>query len=256
MLTVLHPATSKLHNTMASKSQPILAQPSKPTLWYFNGRGLGEPIRFVLAATGIDYQERYVTSETLKELRAKELLAFQQVPLLQVDKLNLVQSMSIARYLARKYMLYGSEKSNVMATSVDMVADSAHDLYRGFTRVVFLPAGEARDGWVSQLTGLVKTRYLPAFEKVLNDNDANKESGAEDEIFLVGSKLTYADCLLLCALEEVVEMLGEEVLQEVPLVKRLRVQLLARECFVRFFATHRKPPADEAYVQAVNACRG
>ena len=51
-------------------------------------------------------------------LRENGYLAFNQVPLLRIDGLNLVQSQAIVRYLARKHHLYG-ENDKEAAEFVD-----------------------------------------------------------------------------------------------------------------------------------------
>merc|ERR1712094_80816 len=81
------------------------------TLTYWNGRGLCETIRFMLAATGEEYEEQVPgfegathlsEPEQMASLRSKGLLVFNQVPLLRIDGLDLVQSKAIVRYLAEK----------------------------------------------------------------------------------------------------------------------------------------------------------
>ena len=81
---------------------------SATRLTYFKGRGLAEQIRFMLAVTGTQYEERTITAPLLKQLREDGELFFQQLPLLEIDGMKLVQSGAIMRYLARKYDMYGS----------------------------------------------------------------------------------------------------------------------------------------------------
>lgn len=72
----------------------------KPTLVYVDGRGNGERVRFVLAGANIDFDESNLTtkSERLELVQSGKLLT-DQVPLLNLDGLNLVQSWSIVRYI-------------------------------------------------------------------------------------------------------------------------------------------------------------
>ncbi len=73
------------------------------TLTYFNGRGNGERVRYALAAAGIEYEEKYLVEPgSLDDLRSTGKLEFGQVPLLEIDGINLVQSWSIVRYLAQR----------------------------------------------------------------------------------------------------------------------------------------------------------
>lgn len=80
------------------------------------GRGLADQIRWMLAASEISFTQRIVDSRK-KFLKMKERqLPFGQLPLLQIDGLEIVQSQSIVRYLARRANLTGqnSEVSNTV----------------------------------------------------------------------------------------------------------------------------------------------
>lgn len=58
-------------------------------LHYFDGRGLGEPVRFMLAAAGIDYKDCFVTEKAqMEKLRENGELLFNQMPLLKIDGLK------------------------------------------------------------------------------------------------------------------------------------------------------------------------
>ena len=62
------------------------------TVTYFFGRGLAEHIRFLLAAVGEPFTNRCLsTAEELDELRARGDLAFNQLPLTELDGLKMVQ---------------------------------------------------------------------------------------------------------------------------------------------------------------------
>ncbi len=98
--------------------------PPLPQLSYFRGRGLADQVRWMLAATNPSPSLppfHFHPVDTNEEFRAmgtgegegeghKEggaLLLFGQLPLLQIDGLNLVQSQAMVRYLARKGGLEG-----------------------------------------------------------------------------------------------------------------------------------------------------
>ena len=72
-------------------------------LHYFNGRGRAETTRWMLAVNQIAFENVSVeTPEALAALRATGKLPFDQMPLLEVDGLNLSQSSAMIRYLARR----------------------------------------------------------------------------------------------------------------------------------------------------------
>lgn len=98
------------------------------TLTYFLGRGLAEIPRWMLAATNEPFVNKGLrTPEELDALRASGVLAMNQVsedlwlvdwcvcsmvlrlqlPLLEIDGFNIVQSGAMVRYLARKHGVDG-----------------------------------------------------------------------------------------------------------------------------------------------------
>uniref|UniRef100_A0A2K6SZM1 glutathione transferase n=1 Tax=Saimiri boliviensis boliviensis TaxID=39432 RepID=A0A2K6SZM1_SAIBB len=82
----------------------------KPKLHYFNARGRMEPIRWLLAAAGVEFEEKFLKSaEDLEKLRNDGYLMFQQVPMVEIDGMKLVQTRAILNYIANKYDLYGKD---------------------------------------------------------------------------------------------------------------------------------------------------
>ncbi|PIO29701.1 hypothetical protein AB205_0038100 [Aquarana catesbeiana] len=80
----------------------------KPKLYYFDGRGRMESIRWLLAAAGIEFEEEMLeTREQYEALLKEGALLFEQVPMVQMDGMRLVQSRAIMQYMAAKYDLYG-----------------------------------------------------------------------------------------------------------------------------------------------------
>jgi hypothetical protein len=85
-------------------------------LTYFSGRGRGEQARWMLAATGIEFENVCLeTPEEFAKMKKDDMLLFGQLPLLEVDGLRLVQSQSINRYLARRAGLYGKTDQDRLA---------------------------------------------------------------------------------------------------------------------------------------------
>lgn len=84
-------------------------------LHYFKGRGRAETTRWMLAVNRIDFQNIAIdTPEALAALRASGKLPFDQMPLLELDGLNLSQSSAMIRYLARRGDLYGDDDTDAL----------------------------------------------------------------------------------------------------------------------------------------------
>ena len=95
------------------KSVPVTLMPSDDQadivrLHYFNGRGRAETTRWMLAISQIAFENASIdTPEALAALRATGKLPFDQMPLLEIDGLNLSQSSAMIRFLARCGGYYG-----------------------------------------------------------------------------------------------------------------------------------------------------
>jgi len=216
---------------------------SAATITYFKGRGLAEAIRFLLAAVGEPFENKGLSApEELDALRAAGALSFNQLPLLEIDGLQLVQSASIARYIARKHHIIGSD--SVQQYKIEMV----HDTVRDFVGVA-LGIATADAGYPAKVQAVLD-KYLPLFERYLVAN-------TESDTFLVGSSLTLADILLaeaLLAYVEVTAAIGAPTpLTAYPRLKRLYDHVLALPGVAAYLASPlRYPLGDAVYWANVN----
>lgn len=104
-------------------------------LTYWDGHGQCEIIRLMLAICGEKWEDKVALDpdgathmtgpEQLQRLREAGVLMADQLPLLQIDGLNLVQKMAAVRYLARKHNLYGED--NAEATKCDIIQETLLD---------------------------------------------------------------------------------------------------------------------------------
>ncbi|KAH0518971.1 Glutathione S-transferase A1 [Microtus ochrogaster] len=179
----------------------------KPVLHYFNGRGRMECIRWLLAAAGVEFEEKFIEAPADMEKLIKDgRLMFQQVPMVEIDGMRLVQTRAILNYIATKYNLYGKDAKE--RALIDMYTEGILDLTEMMLQVVIsLP--DQREAKISLIKEKTKNRYLPAYEKVL-------KSHGQD--YLVGNRLTRVDIHLLEVLLYV-EELDSSLLAPFPLLK-------------------------------------
>ena len=79
---------------------------SRPRITYWAGRGRAEPLRCILAAANVTFDNVFLENkQDLQVLVENNKLAYDQVPLVQIDGLNLVQTGPTAEYLAEAYGL-------------------------------------------------------------------------------------------------------------------------------------------------------
>ncbi|PNI77696.1 GSTA2 isoform 1 [Pan troglodytes] len=206
----------------------------KPKLHYSNIRGRMESIRWLLAAAGVEFEEKFIKSaEDLDKLRNDGYLMFQQVPMVEIDGMKLVQTRAILNYIASKYNLYGKDiKEKAL---IDMYIEGIADLGE---MILLLPFSqpEEQDAKLALIKEKTKNRYFPAFEKVL-------KSHGQD--YLVGNKLSRAD-IHLVELLYYVEELDSSLISSFPLLKALKTRISNLPTVKKFLqpGSPRKPPMD------------
>ncbi|XP_058410135.1 glutathione S-transferase A3-like isoform X1 [Diceros bicornis minor] len=211
----------------------------KPKLHYFDGRGRMESIRWLLAAAGVEFEEKFVdTSEDLEKLCNDGSLMFQQVPMVEIDGMKLAQSRAILSYIAAKYNLYGKDiKERAL---IDMYTEGIADLNE---MILLLPISppDQKDAKITLIKDRTVNRYFPAFEKVL-------KSHGQD--YLVGNTLSRAD-IQLVELLYYVEELDPSLLANFPLLKALKTRISNVPTVKKFLqpGSQRKPPGDEKTVE-------
>ncbi|XP_075410178.1 glutathione S-transferase A2-like [Tenrec ecaudatus] len=207
----------------------------KPMLHYFNGRGRMESTRWLLAAAGVEFEEKFIeTAEDLDKLRNDGSLMFQQVPMVEIDGLKLAQTRAILNYIASKYNLYGKDiKERAL---IDMYSEGVADLGEMVLLLSITPPGE-KEAKIAQIKERTLNRYFPAFEKVL-------KSHGQD--YLVGNKLSRAD-IHLVELLYYVEELDSSLIANFPLLKALKARVSSFPMVKKFLqpGSQRKPPLDE-----------
>jgi len=150
---------------------------------YFPGRGRAEVGRLVLAAAKQDWEEVTLNEEVTKEYKASGLLTFDQFPLLIDGDFSLAQSITFARYLARKHGLYGDEKEGALA---DLILDGQNDLLNKIIPFLFPTVNVEKYEEFKKEHG---EKWIGYFEKI-----AEKHHGGKT--FLNGKILQLSDIAL------------------------------------------------------------
>ncbi|CAI9168521.1 unnamed protein product [Rangifer tarandus platyrhynchus] len=225
---------------------------AKPKLWYFRGRGRMESIRWLLAAAGVEFEEEFLeTREQYEKLQKDGRLLFGQVPLVEIDGMELTQTRAILSYLATKYNLHGKDpketgfswiESSCCFVRIDMYAEDTLDLMMMVVVAAFKPPEEKEESLAS-VVKKAKTQHFPVFEKILKDHG---------EDFLVGNKFSWADIQLLEAIL-MVEELDASVLSDFPLLKEFKTRTNNIPTIKKFLqpGSQRKLPPDNHYVKVV-----
>ncbi|KFQ48903.1 PREDICTED: glutathione S-transferase-like [Nestor notabilis] len=213
----------------------------KPKLHYFNGRGRMEPIRWLLAAAGVEFEECFLeTKDDLIKLRKDGSLLFQQVPMVEIDGMKMVQTRAIANYISAKYNLCGKDLKE--RALIDMYVEAILDLYELLMAHPFQPEDKKQQHFAN-LVDKATNRYFPVYEKVLKDHGQD---------FLVGNHLTRADVQLLETLL-MAEECKPDILAKFPLLQSFKARISNIPTIKKFLqpGSQRKPPQDEKDVPRV-----
>ncbi|MDP2434358.1 MAG: glutathione S-transferase N-terminal domain-containing protein [archaeon] len=128
-------------------------------LTYFDGRGLGEGVRLMLALGGETWTEVPVkTRADFVKLRdVDQVLPYGQLPLLDFKGVRLVGSQPIVRYLGATHGLYGSTPEE--RYEADAAQDFARDLFSKVSGVSWV-APERLDAHINDVLKPLIAKYV------------------------------------------------------------------------------------------------
>ncbi|KAJ8602369.1 hypothetical protein CTAYLR_004208 [Chrysophaeum taylorii] len=214
---------------------------SRATFVYWNGRGLGDPVRFLLEFCLVPYDEELVTTRDQFQKR-RPTLAFGQVPLLEIDGLRIVQTQAILRYVAGKKNLRGSSLRD--EARCDAVVNAIMDARAPLITARFKPdPAEALRAFL--------TATFPTFASHIEHFFIEGGGGGP---YVCGAELTYADVCLFEFLEYAVDEGADDVVlaNTYPRLADHRRHMRAFPHLVAYLAK-RKPKPDAAFVRQVCA---
>ena len=181
-------------------------------LYYFNGRGGAEQIRFIFAQAGVQYEDVRFTDETWPEFKPKT--PYGQMPVLEVDGKMLAGSGPIARYLAEEYGLAGSNAFE--NAEIAGIIDVANDLM--LKVIAISPFGEKDEARRAELKKELEEKHFP---KYLGALEKRAEDNGSADGWIYGTKVTYVD-LRLCVQFDFIEQFIPGTLDKYPAMKKLK----------------------------------
>ncbi|KAK8792927.1 hypothetical protein WA158_005091 [Blastocystis sp. Blastoise] len=164
------------------------------TLKYFNIKGRGDAIRLALELSGAEYTDERFGFDKWPAIKAAGIadgsIPFGQLPQLTFDGFNLVQSLTILRFIGHKFNLEGSDEHSIYFGQ--MIMDSFEDFIISFFKAAFSPNKE-EDLKKFYETSFVS--FMTAFEKLFDTYEGK---------YWLGDKATVVDCLAYSILDQIV----------------------------------------------------
>ena len=174
-------------------------------LTYFNGKGMAETSRILLAAANVDYEDfRYplkinswatydFTRDEFDKDKADGKLwkSMGKVPFLEVDGKTICQSKAIERYIASRYDLMGSDLED--SAVIDSYCECLRDFKTTYHNEKKKPDKEvAMNKWFNELL----VNKLEVFDSIVSNK------GSDMSGYAVGGKLSLADVSIYTFLVE------------------------------------------------------
>ncbi|KAJ8712540.1 hypothetical protein PYW07_005382 [Mythimna separata] len=150
--------------------------------YYFDGKGLGEASRLLMAYGGQQFEDRRVTPQEWPAFKPKCL--FGQIPILEIDGKQYAQSLAIARYLGRKYGLVGGTPED--ALEIDQNVDLVNDLRAKAAEVQYESNEVVKEAKYADYAENVFPNLLDRLNAVVVQNNGHLAIG----------KLTWGDFVL------------------------------------------------------------
>ena len=147
-------------------------------LIYFNARGRAEPIRLVLAQSGVSYEDKRIEFKDWPELKPNT--PFGVLPVLEIDGKRLGGTIVIARYLGEEFGLAGSnafENAEIAA-----IADWIDEYFGEWAKTIFEKDETKKAELLDKFGKEVISKYFDILEKKVSP-----------EGWLYGNKVTWVD---------------------------------------------------------------
>lgn len=183
-------------------------------LTYFNGKGLAEPIRFLLSYSGeefidhrVDYAKEWAT--------LKPSIPFGKLPLLEFDGKVHSQSLAICRYLGKKNNIAG--KDDYEALKIDTIVDVIGDLRTALSSYSYDTNDESKEKKYKVLVDTTIPFYMSSLDKEVKNNQG----------YFVNGKLTWADLYFVAVFEYMNVVAKFDMIEKYPNLVELKKKILA-----------------------------
>ncbi|KAK9738178.1 Glutathione S-transferase, N-terminal domain [Popillia japonica] len=176
---------------------------------YFDFRGLGESIRYLLRYAGIDFEDIRITFEEWPKL--KPTTPFGQMPLYEEKGKTINQSLAIARYIAKKANLVGRNEWEDL--EIDAIVDTINDIRQKVTENYFESNAEYKE-YIKRGPLFKETLpyYFDRLEKIAKENLG----------YMAIGRLTWADFYFAAVASALTHFSGTDLLKDRPYLQTVK----------------------------------
>ncbi|XP_021186208.3 glutathione S-transferase [Helicoverpa armigera] len=169
-------------------------------LKFFNFMGVAEPIRYLFAFGGISYKNIEIEDADWPDVQKS--VPFGKLPVLEVDKKVLYQSVAISRYLGKLVGLLPSD--DLEAAELDAIALTVFDFGTKVHEWYHEQQKEKKLYLQKELEERWCPRYLGDLEEIV------KQKGT----YFGGQKLSWTDLYFVGIMESIEGMWGSKILEK------------------------------------------
>uniref|UniRef100_A0A1B6LRQ1 glutathione transferase n=1 Tax=Graphocephala atropunctata TaxID=36148 RepID=A0A1B6LRQ1_9HEMI len=205
-----------------------MASDSKIKLTYFPIAGLGEPIRYMLAYLGKEYEDHRVGGK--EWLAIKPTMPWGKMPLLEMNGQKVTQSVAICRYLGKEAGLGG--KDNWENLRIDEIVDVIMELLIEFGKYHYEMDEKKKESLKGPLFNKTSPFYMKKIDELVKENNG----------YLANKKMSWADLYFTAVSNSLSLFNGSEITEGYPNVKRLQDKI---NSLPQIKAWRAKRPADD-----------
>ncbi|KAJ1519595.1 hypothetical protein ONE63_004870 [Megalurothrips usitatus] len=178
-------------------------------LTYFPIRGRAEHLRVLFAYAKVDYVDNRIPKEEWEKL--KPTTPFGQLPVLEIDGVQVEQSIALARHLAKQFGLDG--KDDLERLQADVFVAHLEDLRASFTPLLKEQDPEKKKEILAKLQAEVFPSFFEKLEKRVAKNG-----------FSAGKSILWSDIVLATFLEALIikNVLGDDFATKYPSLIRVK----------------------------------
>lgn len=187
--------------------------PSKYKLTYFNGRGLAEPLRWLLAYSGEEFEDNRFEKNEWPSI--KPTTPFGKVPVLEVDGKGAAQSVALARYLGKEAGLGGQDTWEDLQIDmiVDYIGDFRHEL--SLLNIMNEKDDKVKTEKKEKFTKEIIPYYMSKLDNIVEENNG----------YVANGKLSWGDIYFICIADVFSQYIGFDLLTPYPNLVELQERI-------------------------------